>query len=72
MIATPHRTIANNTNEPYAHLTDEDRSEMRASIKETADWVQDKLQEQALLPLNQDPIFTVAQVKEKHNVSEEV
>lgn len=45
---------------------------MRASIRETADWVQDKLQEQALLPLNQDPIFTVAQVKEKHNVSEEV
>eukprot|EP00968_Pinguiococcus_pyrenoidosus_P010387 scaffold820_cov227-Pinguiococcus_pyrenoidosus.AAC.5 len=67
--------VANSTESKYAHLGDDDRKTIRLNFTDrnlrrdevslAEDWLLAGLSNQSSLPLNQDPVITVAQMQER-------
>uniref|UniRef100_A0A7R9U3F9 Uncharacterized protein n=1 Tax=Pinguiococcus pyrenoidosus TaxID=172671 RepID=A0A7R9U3F9_9STRA len=57
--------VANSTESKYAHLGDDDRKTIRDEVSLAEDWLLAGLSNQSSLPLNQDPVITVAQMQER-------
>jgi heat shock 70kDa protein 4 len=54
------------SDERYAHITDEEREKVRALTDSTSSWMYDMLDKQGGLAQNQDPALTVASLKTKN------
>ena len=53
------------TNDIYAHITDEERNKVHSTCDETSAWMYEKLDQQGSLAPNQDPVLTVAELEAK-------
>jgi heat shock protein 4 len=53
------------TEERYAHITDEERQNVRSTVDNITGWLYDMLDKQSGTALNQDPVLTVASIKAK-------
>lgn len=56
------------SDEKYAHITDEERQKCHTTCDETSSWLYEMLDKQGLLAPTQDPIVTVAQIQTKSNL----
>jgi len=67
------KKIALSTDVLYEHLTEEDRSRIKAACKEAEDWIADQLSRQARLPLHADPVVRLTDIdqagKKLHNIA---
>lgn len=54
------------SDEKYAHITDEEREKVRALTDSTSSWMYDMLDKQGNLAVSQDPVLTVASLKTKN------
>jgi len=54
------------TNEKYAHITDEERTKCFQKCDEISGWMYEMLDKQGSLGLNVDPVLRVADINEKH------
>lgn len=61
------RAFTKNYDEKYAHITEEERDKLRASMKSTEDWMHDKMLEQGSLPKTKDPVLTCQGIQDKRN-----
>lgn len=53
-------------NEKYEHITDEEREKVRSKCDEISAWMYEKLDQQAGMSLDEDPVLTVHSIRLKH------
>jgi heat shock protein 4 len=53
-------------NEKYEHVTDEEREKVRSKCDEISAWMYEKLDQQAGMSLDEDPVLTVHSIRMKH------
>ena len=59
------KRVVNSTEERLAHLTDEDRNQMRTFIKNAESWIDEKLAAQEKLSLTVDPVLTCKAIHDR-------
>lgn len=58
--------LESQTNEIYAHITDEERQQCLNKCDEVSSWMYDMLDKQGGLPLHADPVLTVMEINNKN------
>merc|ERR1712178_520721 len=57
--------LVNGSDEKYAHLTDEDRDEVRNCCNSAQQWLSDQQEKQQILPLSADPVLLVGDISKR-------
>merc|ERR1711916_214270 len=57
--------LVNGSDEEYAHLTDEDRDEVRNCCNSAQQWLSDQQEKQQILPLSADPVLLVGDISKR-------
>merc|ERR1711959_476191 len=57
--------FVNGSEEKYAHLTDEDRDEVRNACHSAQQWLSDEQEKQTSLPSNVDPSLKIADISNR-------
>uniref|UniRef100_A0A7S1XLS6 Uncharacterized protein n=1 Tax=Phaeomonas parva TaxID=124430 RepID=A0A7S1XLS6_9STRA len=65
VLADSYVSVANSSDAKYAHLSDEDKGTLRGDATAAQTWLYDMLAKQASLGLDEDPVVTVAQLRER-------
>jgi len=58
-------TIVNGSDEKYAHLSVEDRDEVRNCCNSAQQWLSDQQEKQQILPLSADPVLLVGDISKR-------
>lgn len=65
ILTESYLSLVNGSDEKYAHLTDEDRDEVRNCCNSAQQWLSDQQEKQQILPLSADPVLLVGDISNR-------